>query len=439
VRVLGNTLTQNKRKRNSGLRHSQSSLISFLTRLRAGSLVGPRRQQRLGLQIGSKRHEAGLAARGFTIVELLIVVVVIAILAAITVVSYNGISSQARESTLKSELSTAAQQLQIAKLDTGSYPGSLDDIKISDAFSFTYTAEGGTFCLSGTHDSMGGKSLKVTEAGSIVEGSCAGVEEPEDPTPPFATTMQAFTPAMCANLDTYNGTNEDAVITLTDTRADQQEYQIAKLADNNCWMLSNLRLGSTTGTTTLTPSDSDVAGNFTLPQVTIPSVTDYDNPQVIGPVPSDSTTDPTKNYGYLYNWSAATAGESRTSHTEADGDAQYSICPAGWKLPTGGTTTGASDFSRLDQAFGGTGAYQSGTPAHLATGWLNTGAFKGVFSGYWYGSFDYQGSHGDLWSRSASPSSANNAFSAGFYSSGVSPGTGYYLRFDGLGVRCLLN
>lgn len=45
--------------------------------------------------------------KGFTIVELLIVVVVIAILAAITLVAFNGISNQAREATLKSDLSNA--------------------------------------------------------------------------------------------------------------------------------------------------------------------------------------------------------------------------------------------------------------------------------------------------------------------------------------------
>ena len=50
---------------------------------------------------------------GFTIVELLIVVVVIAILAAITIVSYNGITTQANNSAVKSGLSTAAKKLTV--------------------------------------------------------------------------------------------------------------------------------------------------------------------------------------------------------------------------------------------------------------------------------------------------------------------------------------
>lgn len=60
--------------------------------------------------------------RGFTIVELLIVVVVIAILATITVIAYNGITQQAEESALKSELRTSTTQLEANKVVTGSYP-----------------------------------------------------------------------------------------------------------------------------------------------------------------------------------------------------------------------------------------------------------------------------------------------------------------------------
>lgn len=52
---------------------------------------------------------------GFTIVELLIVVVVIAILAAITIVSYNGITSQARASVMASDLSSWKKKAELHK------------------------------------------------------------------------------------------------------------------------------------------------------------------------------------------------------------------------------------------------------------------------------------------------------------------------------------
>lgn len=63
--------------------------------------------------------------RGFTIVELLIVIVVIAILAAITIVAFNGIQERARSSTLMSDLTTAARQLKIDQASNGAFPTSL--------------------------------------------------------------------------------------------------------------------------------------------------------------------------------------------------------------------------------------------------------------------------------------------------------------------------
>jgi type II secretion system protein G len=60
--------------------------------------------------------------RGFTIVELLIVIVVIAILAAITIVAYNGIQGRALDSTRLSDLATIRKALEAYKTVNGSYP-----------------------------------------------------------------------------------------------------------------------------------------------------------------------------------------------------------------------------------------------------------------------------------------------------------------------------
>ena len=112
------------------LRRRQASLTSFFTRLRAAFSTGLSRQCKLGLQNRSERCEAGLAAKGFTIVELLIVVVVIAILAAIVIVSYNGITSQAKESVRKADISTWKKKSEIYKIE--------HDITCPDNWAFVY-------------------------------------------------------------------------------------------------------------------------------------------------------------------------------------------------------------------------------------------------------------------------------------------------------------
>lgn len=59
---------------------------------------------------------------GFTIVELLVVIVVIGILAAITIVAYTGISSKATVAALVSDLDNASKQLKIFQVINGAYP-----------------------------------------------------------------------------------------------------------------------------------------------------------------------------------------------------------------------------------------------------------------------------------------------------------------------------
>src|SRR5665647_517552 len=63
---------------------------------------------------------------GFTIVELLIVIVVIGILATVTIVAYNGIQQRATGASLQTDLKGASTQLKMYQVDNGAYPTSND-------------------------------------------------------------------------------------------------------------------------------------------------------------------------------------------------------------------------------------------------------------------------------------------------------------------------
>ena len=63
--------------------------------------------------------------KGFTIVELLIVIVVIAILAAITIVAYSGITARANTTKSQSNAETVQKIAEAINADSGSYPASL--------------------------------------------------------------------------------------------------------------------------------------------------------------------------------------------------------------------------------------------------------------------------------------------------------------------------
>jgi len=70
-------------------------------------------------------------SEGFTIVELLIVVVVIAILAAITIVSYNGITNKANSSAAASMAATLQKKAELyasSEDGNGSYPTALSTL-----------------------------------------------------------------------------------------------------------------------------------------------------------------------------------------------------------------------------------------------------------------------------------------------------------------------
>lgn len=68
--------------------------------------------------------------KAFTIVELLIVIVVIGILAAITIVAYNGIQARAKNTQVQNDIRQVSKLIELYNADKGGYPstGGLNNV-----------------------------------------------------------------------------------------------------------------------------------------------------------------------------------------------------------------------------------------------------------------------------------------------------------------------
>ncbi len=117
---------------------------------------------------------------GFTIVELLVVIVVIAILAAITIVSYSAVTNNAKKQATASDAMTVASALNRYKADKGVYPADIDTLKAAgylntstqSSFQYRYTASTNSFCI--TASVNGASSFVKSGTTAAKEGGCPG-------------------------------------------------------------------------------------------------------------------------------------------------------------------------------------------------------------------------------------------------------------------------
>lgn len=143
-------------------------------------MQGLRRSRRRILTSRSGKGER-VRGRGFTLVELSIVIAVIGILATIILVAYNGAQRRAWTATLTSDLRKAADQLLVDQGVHHRFPSTTaeaDDgsgLKASPGTTYQYTADNSTYlqtyCLTGTNHNI---DFYITESTAPTAGVCPG-------------------------------------------------------------------------------------------------------------------------------------------------------------------------------------------------------------------------------------------------------------------------
>jgi len=126
-----------------------------------------------------QQHIAKINQRhGFTIVELLIVIVVIGVLAAITIVAYNGIQNRAKAAAAQSAVSQASKKIATyASINNDQYPIDLTAAGVTNSgdTTFQYSVSNATtpktYCVTAT---VGNANYYVSNGGSATQGVCAG-------------------------------------------------------------------------------------------------------------------------------------------------------------------------------------------------------------------------------------------------------------------------
>ena len=262
---------------------------------------------------------------------------------------------------------------------------------------------------------------------------------------------------------TLGNKNNGFVTALRDKR-DGQVYVVAKLADDNYWMIENLRLNN--NSTTPNWGDNSLSQGFGgvfngladaesenfSDSTTSNSLYNTGNAYTMPRYNNNNTNSPVANmtgadgniysYGNYYTWAAAIAntndytGPEVKVNDKTSETANTSICPSGWRLPYGrdtGNGTASGGFYNLNYKINNNRNVTDATAGRNLRAYPNNFVYSGYFLNSSAGG---RGSIGRYWSSTAGNS--NYAYGLYFDSSSVYPGTGSNYKYSGRSVRCVL-
>jgi general secretion pathway protein G len=121
---------------------------------------------------------------GFTIVELLVVIVVIGILASISLVAYTGVSRKATEAAVVTDLTNTTKQLKMFQIENSNYPTTIDCTIPNSITNKCIKPSGGNTLGKYTYDNTSGSQVfcltivnsnikkHIDQDGIIADGAC---------------------------------------------------------------------------------------------------------------------------------------------------------------------------------------------------------------------------------------------------------------------------
>lgn len=174
--------------------------------------------------------------QGFTIIELLVVIVIIALLAAISIAAYSGIQNRATETQVITSIKQASGKILQYQAIHGIYPASLDDAGVQNETNASYdfrsnnTQGSSGWCLTATNKNISFYTSNTSNA--PMKGSCPA------PTRVWATKGAPLSAATCGGATPCN------YVTLNTQAFTAGQYQVRCLRNGqpaSSYMLVNVQ------------------------------------------------------------------------------------------------------------------------------------------------------------------------------------------------------